>query len=125
MSTSGHNEGFRVLEEFTCQAIPGSGLTTPSSGGRGENTGLGTLTDVVVEAEQPPPSQERIAALRAMSSVELLDLLRRSGNALSNQELLAIHDIAAERWEKDDASFSQKAIELSREAMRAAINRAG
>lgn len=50
MAASGHNEGFRVLEDFPCLAEPGSDLTTPSSAGRGENTGMGTLPDVVVEA---------------------------------------------------------------------------
>jgi hypothetical protein len=122
MPSSGQNEGIRVLEEFACEAIPRSGPTAPTSG-RGTNPGMEVVTELVVRASQPPLTKERIEELRAMSSAQLLALLRSSGPGLSSQELLAIHDIAAERWTKRDDPVSEGAIELSREAMLVAINR--
>jgi hypothetical protein len=122
MASSGQNEGFRVLEEFACEAIPAPDRALPSPAGRGVNTGMEVVTELVVRASGTL-SKERIAALRAMSSAQLLALLRSSGSALSNQELLTIHDIAAERWTNGDALMSQAAVELSREAMLVATNR--
>jgi hypothetical protein len=123
MPNSGHNEGFRVLEEFACKAIPSSGLASPGSAGPGENTGMGMLTELVVRASDPSAPPERLAQLRAMSSLELLALVHSSGSRLSREELLAIHDIAAERCTKADDPLSQPAIELSRATMLVAINR--
>ena len=122
MPSSGQNEGIRVLEEFACEAIPHSAPAAPSAG-RGVNPGMEVVTELVVRASQPPLTKERIEELRAMSSAELLALLRSCGSGLSSQELLVIHDIAAERWTKKDGPGSEGAIELSREAMLVALNR--
>ena len=59
MPASGHNEGFRVLEEFSCEAIPPSDAGTPRSGGRGVNTGVNVLTELMVRASYGPVTQDQ------------------------------------------------------------------
>ena len=112
-----------MLDEFACEAIPQSLAATSNPLGRGENTGVRVLTEFTVRASHAPVPPERIATLRAMTSHELLALVRRSGTALNSHELLVIHDIAAERWGKGDDPFSTAAIDLSREVMIAAVNK--
>ena len=120
MANSGRNEGFRMLEEFTCEAV-----SSPHAArlGRGVNPGMRVLTETVVTSDQPSMTTERVDQLRRMSTPELLDLVKHSGQELDSRELLAIHDIAAERLGENDVPFSEVAIELSRQTMLVAVNR--
>jgi hypothetical protein len=125
MATCGHNEGFRVLEEFTCDAIPVSDPALDGSRGRGVNTDMDVLTEMVVRPAPAALNKERIAELRAMSNAQLLALIRSSGSELSRKDLLAIQDIAAERSTNGSGASAQDALELSRAAMLVAVNRTG
>jgi hypothetical protein len=125
MATSGRNEGFHVLEDFTTEALPEAEAdavpTAPK--GRGVNPGMHVVTELVSWASQPPVSAERIAELRQLSTPQLLALVRGSGPTLTGQELLLIHDVAAERLAEDGTTSSDGAGELSREVMLTAVNK--
>ena len=123
MAASGHNEGFRVLEDFACEAIPASASAGLGSKGRGVNAGMDVVAELVIRATHLPLTEERIAELQAMSTAQLLELVRLGDLELSNQELLVIHDIAADRLTKANDPFSVGSRELSREAMLVAIRR--
>jgi hypothetical protein len=110
MAATGHNEGFRILDEFSTQAIP---VKAPVSASRGVNPGMGVVAEIPVSTA----SADRIQGLRAMSNAELLAFIRSNGGGLTSEELEVIHDIAAQRWTEADA------VELSREAMRTAVTR--
>jgi len=45
MANQGYDEGFQVIEEFTCEAIAESGPNQPGRGGRGENEGMQIVTE--------------------------------------------------------------------------------
>src|ERR1051325_9025096 len=122
MAGQGNNEGFRILDEFVCTAILGTTMPPSGSAGRGINDGISVTGKLdFASPYRRPVDQTRIAALRAMSNAELLALIRASGADMSGQELLTIHDIAAERL--STGSQAAEAIEVSREAMRTAVKR--
>jgi hypothetical protein len=123
MATPGRNEGFRLLDDFTCEAVSEAGGSPPGDKRRGVNPGMHVVTELVSGASQPPVPAERIAELRKLSTRQLLALVHLHGPALRAHELLVIHDIAAERLGGDQDPFSEGAIELSREVMLAAVNR--
>ncbi len=121
MAAKGINEGFSILDEFVCTAIPGPTVTAPDSLGRGVNEGIAVIGPLDLAPPTCPVEQTRIAALRAMSNAELLALIRASGAGMTGQELLTIHDIAAERLLTGNQTSD--VIEVSREAMRTAVKR--
>jgi hypothetical protein len=49
MSGRAENEGFRMLEEFVCQAIPGPGIPQAESRHGGENEGVRIVEEFVVD----------------------------------------------------------------------------
>lgn len=120
MASAGQNEGCEVLEEFVCEAMPDADPLPPGPLGRGVNAGAHLLTELVSSATAA--TQERVAELRGMSIAQLLHLVRSHGAELSSEELLILHDIAAERAAQGNGSL-QEAIELSRETMLEAIHR--
>lgn len=117
------NEGFRLLDEFVCEATPGPELPAAAAPGRGVNAGVQVVVEVVARAPQPPLSEERAAELRALSNLQLLALIRSSGPTLSPEELRFIHDIAIQRLGQSRPPTAEGAAELSREAMLATLNR--
>jgi hypothetical protein len=110
------NEGFRVLDELACEAIPDGSILSAGMTGRGVNAGM------VVDSESSL-ANDRITTLHALSSVQLLALVRQTGSDLSGDELLLIHDIAAERLSKGSDAFNEGSFDLSRETMLVALNR--
>lgn len=119
MPNPGHNEGFRVLEEFTSEAIS-SHEESPYKG-RGMDAGMRVLEEDVHRSPAPPVPLERLAELRRLSSPDLLALIQSSGPELDNLELLAIHEIAVERLGRGQGSSFEESLELSRGAMLAAV----
>jgi hypothetical protein len=117
------NEGFRLLEEFVCEAIPGPEVPAAAGPGRGINAGVQVVVEVVARAPQPPLSEARAAELRALGNLKLLALIRSSGRTLSAEELRFIHDLAIQRFGQGGPSVTEGAAELSREAMLATLNR--
>jgi hypothetical protein len=123
MAATGRNEDFRLLDDFTCEAISAPGASQLDHMGRGKNPGMDVLTEVISRASQSLVTSERIAELRRLSSDELLILVKDCGSELDRQELLVIHDIAVERLDKGESPFFEVSRELSREVMHAAVSR--
>ena len=118
----GSNEGFRVLEDFACDAIqePDEALANPT--GRGANAGIAVSEPAVCDCPFPL-STLRAAELRSLSNAELAALVRLSASTLSRGELWVIHEIALERSTQNDTGRSKDADELSRNAMLVTLNR--
>jgi hypothetical protein len=120
----GENEGFRVLEDFVCDAIPGPGISTDGPCARGENEGVDVQWELVVNASPDPLTQDRKAELRRLNTTELHALVQKSWSELSPAELGFIHEIALEGLAQKEGNLtSNGAEELSREVMQAALRR--
>jgi hypothetical protein len=117
------NEGFRLLEDFVCEATPSPEVPAAASPGRGVNAGVQVVVEVVARATHPPLPEGRAAELRALSNPQLLALVRSAGPTLSPEELRVIHDIAVWRLGQGEPTVAEGAEELSREAMLATLNR--
>jgi len=91
---TGNNEGLRVLEDFGCEAVPGSEVSAADSAGRGINAGI---------AVSEPPACDSPARLteelRSMSDGQLHALLKMSGPELNRELARAIRQIVLERRE--------------------------
>src|SRR4051794_24925386 len=46
-AASGRNEGFHILEEFVCEAIPDASLAQTDSRSRGQNEGVRVIGELV------------------------------------------------------------------------------
>ncbi|HZY85899.1 MAG TPA: hypothetical protein VFE78_13775 [Gemmataceae bacterium] len=79
------NEGFRLLDDFVCEAVPGPGAPSTAAAGRGVNAGVRVVVEVVGRATQAPLTEERAAELRALSNSRLPAPVRPSGPTLSLQ----------------------------------------
>jgi hypothetical protein len=56
-TNSGRNEGVRLLDEFSCQAVPAPGAEARAAPpGRGENAGLSVAEELAVDAGGPAPN---------------------------------------------------------------------
>jgi hypothetical protein len=117
------NEGVRVLDELVCEAILDPSISLPGMTARGVNTGMAVELETSIGDLSVAIVRDRLKALQALSSVQLLDLVRQTGSDLSGEELLLIHDIAAERLAKGRDAFNEGSYDLSRETMLAALNR--
>jgi hypothetical protein len=118
------NEGFRVLEEFVCDAIPGPGISKDGPFARGENEGVDVQWELVVNASHEPLAEDRKAHLRQLNTADLHALVSKGWAELKPMELAFIHELALERLApKKEGPFSNGAEELSREVMRAALRR--
>jgi hypothetical protein len=123
MATIGHNQGFRVLDEFVCDAIGRSDMDTTGVRGRGINPGMQVVAERTVGDTLSAVPENRLTELRKMSSAELLAIIRSTGPSLNNAELVAIHDIAAERLSNGPGPVASEELDLSRAAMLAAVER--
>jgi hypothetical protein len=117
------NEGVRVLDELVCEAILDPSISLPEKTARGVNTGMAVEMETSIGDDRVAIVPDRFGALQTLSSVQLLDLVRQTGSDLSGEELLLIHDIAAERLSKGKDAFNEGSFDLSRETMLAALNR--
>jgi hypothetical protein len=95
--SSGRNDGFRVLDEFICDAVPASGMPASSSCGRGKNAGMQVTQELTFQA-----LADGIAPLAALSSAELLALVEGNGAGLTLPEAKTIVQIALERVERNE-----------------------
>jgi hypothetical protein len=86
MNQRGQNEGFRVLEDLVCEALPNPAIPQAPPGRRGQNEGVRVLEDFSLEiaeesnranttAEALTEEAERQGALRSRRE-DLLRLLR-------------------------------------------------
>jgi hypothetical protein len=119
----GANEGIRVLDDFTCDAIPAAGLPRIATPGKGVNSAMRVLAEFAVSNGRTPLTTERTAELRALSNDELLTLVRSNASELSAEDLRVIHDIAIERLTREDGPRATEAAIVAREAMVATLNR--
>src|SRR5947209_6226861 len=120
----GENEGFRILDDFVCDAIPGPGIALEGPFGRGENEGMHFLWELDFNASQPPLAEERKAEFHKLGSSDLHALVRNTWSELTPAELEFLHELALERMaQKDAESPSHGAERLSREVMNAALRR--
>jgi len=51
MAQQGQNEGFHVLEDFVCDAIPDSAVTQASREKQGQNEGARVIAELVFEGK--------------------------------------------------------------------------
>jgi len=58
MSNSGKNEGFRVLEDFVCEAVQSPDVPRADERHRGRNEGLQVVQELAFEAPGGEPGQE-------------------------------------------------------------------
>jgi hypothetical protein len=123
MDVAGPNEGLRVLDDFVCTAVPEPGLPTGSPHAVGTNAGVHVLSQV-------PEGVERLEAkdlksqLRSLSVSQLHAFLRTSGERLTREELLILHDIATEKLIQERGSDPTDAERLSRAVFETALRMA-
>jgi hypothetical protein len=83
---SGKNEGFRLLEELVCQAIPDLSLFGPqgasSAGGRGVNSGMQVWEELALDAAggpsqrgAPPDGSTAVAGERTTAGTSLIEIV--------------------------------------------------
>ena len=65
--SSGENDGFEILSEFVCEAIPGPSVQVPESCGSGVNEGMQPMADMVVDfsADAGAKDEEKTVSLCA------------------------------------------------------------
>lgn len=58
MAAQGRNEGFHVLDDFVCEAIPSPSVSRADPAKLGRNDGMFVVEELVHEcgSQQPPPS---------------------------------------------------------------------
>jgi hypothetical protein len=49
MNNQGHNEGFRILDDFVCEAIRDPSVHCATSPRPGRNEGMGVVEELIVE----------------------------------------------------------------------------
>ena len=59
MSNNGKNEGFRVLDDFVCEAMHGPDVPRADEQHRGRNEGMQVVQELAFEAPGGEPVQER------------------------------------------------------------------
>lgn len=131
MAGPGNNEGFRVLEEFVCEATPAPQVPLNAPAGRGVNEGAHVTSELVARGSESPLAQERQAELQRLSTPALLTLVQLDRSKLTPQELYFIHDIAVERLTPGESllradaflNFTRDADELCRAVMQEAVCR--
>lgn len=121
-ANTGTNEGIRVLEDFACNAIPGSEAGAADSPGQGTNAGIAESNSAGCDSPFRIGAL-RAAELRSLSNAELVDILTRSSSTLSPGELWVIHEIGVERLAEAKDAQSENADELSRNVMLVTLNR--
>lgn len=50
MPSQGQNQGFLLIDEFICEAIPDPGVPQAPPARQGRNEGMGVFDEVIVEA---------------------------------------------------------------------------
>jgi hypothetical protein len=87
-----HNEPFRMLEEFACDAIPEPGVIPPGVKlGRGENEGMRVLDEVVVDLSAPPAAEpEPLLGELTESQRSALRVLAESGSLTETARALGL-----------------------------------
>ena len=119
----GGNEGFRVLDDFVCDAIAGPEGPGAGSLGRGASAGIHVVSEFMVSASAQPLAEGRKTELRKLSSSELLAIVQLTGPQLTPEELRFIHDLAIERLTQSGGPFPEGTDALSREVMQLAVRR--
>lgn len=84
---------------------------------------MNAVAEVIVDTSVPILPADRVAHLRALGTDELLALVRTEGTTLSGDELLLIHDIAAERATQGNGAASGDWRELGRATLLVALKR--
>jgi hypothetical protein len=57
MAAQGHNQGFHVLDEFVCDAIPEPSIPLATPLNQGRNEGMSVVEELLLEAGNAPPSE--------------------------------------------------------------------
>lgn len=85
----GSNEGFRVLDDFVCEAIPGPDMLGVGSLGRGVNLGMQLVSEMVVDGSPSP-----VAAAEATRSGEMVRFAEKMAK-LSEAHRLYFYEVFA------------------------------
>jgi hypothetical protein len=117
------NEGFRILEDFICGAIPAPGIPTEGPYSIGENEGMNVQWELVVDASPRPLTEERKTELQKLTAAELLALVRQNRPGLTPAELAFIHEIALEKLTRQENPWSNGASDLARAVVQAFLRR--
>jgi hypothetical protein len=59
MASQGHNEGFRVMDDFACEAIHAPAVPQADPSKQGQNEGVQVIQELVVDASEASPREEK------------------------------------------------------------------
>jgi hypothetical protein len=118
----GGNEGIRVLEDFICVATAAE-AAQGATHANGANLGMRVISETIGRASHLPLTADRIEEFQRLPTCELLAFVQLKGDELTPDELSCIHDIAIDRFAKDDDALSKGSDKLSREVMHVAARR--
>jgi hypothetical protein len=58
MAKRGQNEGFRVLDDFVCEAIPNPDVPQANPKNQGQSEGMLVLQEIALDSPAQPPSKQ-------------------------------------------------------------------
>jgi hypothetical protein len=58
MKKRAENEGFRILDDFVCDAIPDPSLTPAKPAHQGQNEGMSVVTEIVFDLSKEVTSED-------------------------------------------------------------------
>lgn len=58
MKKRAENEGFRILDDFVCDAIPDPSLTPAKPAHQGQNEGMSVVTEIVFDLPKESTSED-------------------------------------------------------------------
>jgi stage II sporulation protein AA (anti-sigma F factor antagonist) len=102
---SGHNEGFRILDDFVCEALPDVALAQPTRSSQGQNERMPIMQDMAADTVAEDVKQAGSAASKERSLVgEFLEgvlVVRSTTNQLHESESKELLEVVHESGAKE------------------------
>jgi hypothetical protein len=117
---SGCNEGFRMLDDFVCEATPASGVPLAISPGSGVNAGI-ALSDADVHNSHSRSGTLLVEELRSLNAAQIHAFIEFHSE-ISLEELRLILDIVIDKLKQDKPQISEDAKKILRESMLVLLN---